>query len=109
MFKTFMSKDYAYVPALDVIDDWRKQYDDYEKEIKIKNLNSDELNQMSERISGHNLEDALLEVFVQSSAHNRIANTKRKRWFHRTLRWIWINLVLCITIPILFIVIGMWV
>lgn len=104
-YMVFQSKEYLFIPTLDEIDNDRKNLKKYENDIKAYNYQSDDNSKIEElEPNGHFLED-MLEKYVLCSRNNRIVNSYRKNCFFKSLKWVWINMMVCITILVFTIVI----
>lgn len=108
LYRTFRPLTYQKVSPLEMLEVKRKEYKDYETGIKIRNLNADDDCQQRETSADDLFRSDIQNKFIICSTANCKSNDKRREWFHKSLFLIWINLVLCITIPVSTIAITHW-
>lgn len=102
LYGVFTVKKYEVFSGLGVINDNREKakkrlraIEEFNEEVNNKNLRRKEID------PDESIIDSLKEGFIEFTSNNMKSNDERRQWFHKTIRWIWFNLVLCVAIPIL--------
>lgn len=108
LFKTFKVQAYKVVSPISELEEHRKLLIQYENNIIEFNREhpgyKQDLPDLDELFR-----ENLINNFIECSEVNSARSEVRREWFHKSMRWIWINLCLCIMIPVLTIVITLWI
>lgn len=107
LFMAFKAREYRRIENLDQLDRYRSESIQYEKDISKYNKDYPEAQQDIPDWR-EMFRDNLEKSFIECSKRNNDCNEDRRKWFHRSLRWLWINLCLCTTILISIILITLW-
>lgn len=108
LFKTFKVQAYKMVSSIPELEEYRESLLQYEKD--LIDFNQEHPDHKQDLPDLDNLfRENLINNFMECSKENNIRSEIRRAWFHKSMRWIWINLCLCITIPISTIVITLWI
>lgn len=108
LFKTFKTNYYQTFDSLKILDDKYKEYQITEDQIKERNKKAEDGSQQKEIDANELFEKDLKNKFIICTGKNQELNKSRREWFHNAMFMIWTNLTLCITIPILIILISNW-
>lgn len=108
LYKTFESNTYEFTSDLDELESKRVEYQEYVINVKANNLTLDREYRQEEEDAEELFQKNLKDQFIKATKINRASNCKRRLWFHKSLFMIWINLIVCIMIPILVMMINIW-
>ena len=105
MFEAFKSKEYVVMPSLEKLAkhqedmiQWSKEVSQFKKdhpayEIEIPNVEEEMLKDIA-------------QIFVECTTANAESSKERNFWFHKSMLWMWINLCMCIILPVSTLVIS---
>lgn len=101
LYGVFTVQKYDVFTGLDVIDGNREKakkrlraIEEFNDKVNNKNLRRKEID------PDESVLESLKEGFIEFTSNNMKSNNERRQWFHKTIRWIWFNLVLCVAIPV---------
>ena len=101
---TFKTQPYQQIKNMEILEGYRKNVVNDEK--SFSRWNEDYPNDPVKEIKSDDaLWDHIVKDMVEITDINFERNQTRRKWFHKSVFWIWINLCLCITMPILLIII----
>lgn len=105
LLKTILVRRYKVAANLFELENFREALVRDEALIKERNKAYPQ-NYQKERAWEDEFESYLKDTFIDCSKINTERNNDRRKWFHRSMMLIWINLFLCITIPFVSFVIS---
>lgn len=108
LFMTFKVQTYKMVSPISELEEHRKILIQHEKDVIEFNREHPGYKQDLPDLDDLFREN-LINNFIECSEANSARSEARREWFHKSMRWIWINLCLCITIPVSTIVITLWI
>lgn len=98
LYLAFKPRYYEKMPQLFELEEYRNECEQYQK--SISRYNEENPKNYQKEVKWEDMfRDYLIENFIQRSKNNGPVLEERKKWFHSSVKWICINLILCITIP----------
>lgn len=92
LLRTFSPKPYERMPDLTLIEQYKRDLIDY-----------------NEQEWEEDFKENMVKDITEASVVNEKLNQERRDCFHKAISWIWINLCLCIMMPIGIIFTTLWI
>ncbi|MBS7837371.1 hypothetical protein [Wohlfahrtiimonas chitiniclastica] len=96
--KTFKTHEYTLIESLDLVEEKRKEFKEYELNIKQGNLKGEYRYQVKEESAEDMFRDALIDKFILCTKANALINNERRGYFHESMFAIWLNITFCFII-----------